>query len=107
MTIGLEPAWTHATINRHFVFHRHVLMLAVKNGLVSVKESGTVTKTVATRGRRQRRTPMVINSLVRPEGLEPPTLGSEVRCSIQLSYGRFTDFHWLVSILDLRLVGKY
>ena len=25
---------------------------------------------------------------VRPEGLEPPTLGSEDRCSIQLSYGR-------------------
>ena len=26
--------------------------------------------------------------MVRPEGLEPPTLGSEDRCSIQLSYGR-------------------
>jgi hypothetical protein len=27
-------------------------------------------------------------SMVRPEGLEPPTLWFEARCSIQLSYGR-------------------
>ena len=28
------------------------------------------------------------NTLARPKGVEPPTLGSEVRCSVQLSYGR-------------------
>ena len=33
--------------------------------------------------------------MVRPEGLEPPTLGSEVRCSIQLSYGRARLFQTL------------
>ena len=27
-------------------------------------------------------------SMARPEGFEPPTLGSEDRCSVRLSYGR-------------------
>ena len=32
-------------------------------------------------------------SLATPEGLEPPTLGSEDQCSIQLSYGAaLSDF---------------
>ncbi len=35
------------------------------------------------------------DGVVRPEGLEPPTLGSEVRCSIQLSYGRARLFQTL------------
>ena len=31
---------------------------------------------------------MRARQMVRPEGLEPPTGGLEIRCSIQLSYGR-------------------
>ena len=49
--------------------------------------AGTVTKTV-TGQEGEREGMQTVDSLVRPEGLEPPTLGSEVRCSIQLSYGR-------------------
>jgi hypothetical protein len=30
------------------------------------------------------------NGGARPEGLEPSTYGLEIRCSIRLSYGRFT-----------------
>ena len=50
--------------------------------------SGTVTKTVTTERREVKESTKVVDLVVRPEGLEPPTLGSEVRCSIQLSYGR-------------------
>ncbi len=34
-----------------------------------------------------------VDEMVRPEGIEPPTPGSEVRCSIQLSYGRIRHFN--------------
>ena len=41
------------------------------------------------------------NKPVRPEGFEPPTLGSEDRCSIQLSYGRMKhSVPTVVSICD-------
>ena len=48
----------------------------------------TVARTGATGEISVVRRTQPIDLMVRPEGLEPPTLGSEVRCSIQLSYGR-------------------
>ncbi len=50
--------------------------------------SGTVTKTVTEEEEQPEEGIQPVDYMVRPEGLEPPTLGSEVRCSIQLSYGR-------------------
>ena len=50
--------------------------------------SGTVTKTVTEEEEEPAEAMQPVDYMVRPEGLEPPTLGSEVRCSIQLSYGR-------------------
>ncbi len=50
--------------------------------------SETVTKNVTSQEREREKEMQPIDSLVRPEGLEPPTLGSEVRCSLQLSDGR-------------------
>jgi len=44
--------------------------------------SETVTKTVTKEETIEERKPQPFDLLVRPEGLEPPTLGSEVRCSI-------------------------
>ncbi len=62
--------------------------------------SGTVTKTVTREAAVEEKSLQPVDSLVRPEGLEPPTLGSEVRCSIQLSYGRT----WLFETLRRGLV---
>jgi hypothetical protein len=57
--------------------------------------SGTVTKTVTSLEEKRGEKLQPIVYMVRPEGLEPPTLGSEVRCSIQLSYGRIQLFQSL------------
>ena len=40
---------------------------------------------------RPNRHPQSRSEVVRPEGLEPPTLWFEARCSIQLSYGRINQ----------------
>jgi len=44
--------------------------------------TGTVTKTVTGQEGERRKEMQLVDLVVRPEGLEPPTLGSEVRCSI-------------------------
>ena len=54
--------------------------------------SGTVTKTVTSQEREWKDEMQPVDYMVRPEGIEPPTPGSEVRCSIQLSYGRMCYF---------------
>src|SRR5262249_21602634 len=41
-------------------------------------------------GRRHALDFIRILHLTRPEGFEPPTSGLEIRCSVQLSYGRMT-----------------
>jgi hypothetical protein len=41
--------------------------------------------------------------MVRPERLELPTLCSEGRCSIQLSYGRLGLFYGKIGFVTLRL----
>ena len=35
-----------------------------------------------------------LSNVATPEGLEPPTLGLEIRCSIQLSYGAPRSFDY-------------
>jgi integrase len=57
--------------------------------------SGTVTKTVTNEDVEEEGLMQAVDSMVRPEGIEPPTPGSEVRCSIQLSYGRTRLFQTL------------
>ncbi len=54
--------------------------------------SGTVTKTVTSQEVEWKEEMQPVDYMVRPEGIEPPTPGSEVRCSIQLSYGRMCYF---------------
>ena len=40
-----------------------------------------------------------LKRMARPEGLEPPTLCFEGRCSIQLSYGRAAELHLILKHL--------
>jgi hypothetical protein len=49
-------------------------------------------------------TPLVSRPKTHPEGLEPPTLGSEDRCSIQLSYG--CRQVWLLTSRGLPIVAS-
>ena len=43
----------------------------------------------------------VCRGLVRPEGIEPPTLWSEARCSNPLSYGRMSPISLLAQTVSL------
>jgi hypothetical protein len=66
----LSPAHLRETVNRGSL------------GDLLHAGTGSVVKTVASQAGEREEERQPVDYMVRPEGLEPPTLGSEVRCSI-------------------------
>ena len=68
--------------------YAHLSPSHLREAVEGLTRVGTMTKTMTTNHSEEEQVDKLLNSMVRPAGIEPATLALEGRCSIQLSYGR-------------------